>query len=188
VLVQGWYAHRRQLMERVKPNPGHVAIAELEQLVPKLTVVTQNVDALHARAGSSDILELHGNIHRTYCIDCREDARAGHDESNEAVRCRYCGGLVRPDVVWFGEMLDPDVIGRADEASREADVFLSVGTSGLVYPAADLPLVAQRSGAYVVEINIAPSALAEYLDDCITGPAGEVLPEVVDAVRRASRG
>lgn len=186
VLVQGWYAHRRHLIEEVEPNAGHHALAELERMVPAFLLATQNVDGLHRRAGSREVLELHGSLTRNYCIECRREASAEELDAlaeDEEARCAFCGGLIRPDVVWFGEMLPPGAMERATEAAAGADVFLSVGTSAVVYPAAGLPLVAREAGAYVAEVNVEPSALAHEMDEVVVGAAGEVLPALLEAVR-----
>ena len=186
-LVQAWYAHRRKIVQEVQPNPAHYALAELEQLIPDFTLITQNVDRLHQRAGSKHVIELHGNILRNYCIECgrkaTEEELSGVEEGLP-LRCTVCGELIRPDVVWFGEMLPPEALAAARTAAEQAQVFLSIGTSGVVYPAAELPVLAKEHGAYVVEINLQPSALAPYMDEVITGKAGEILPQLVAAVHR----
>jgi len=185
-LVQGWYRHRRQLVEEAEPNAGHRALADLEAHVDALTVVTQNVDALHTRAGSSDVVELHGNITHNYCMECERPADASTVDAAIAegtpARCPECDGLIRPDVVWFGEQLPPAAIERASTAAEQADVLLSVGTSAVVYPAARLPLVAQEHGAYVAEINPDTTGITEAVDESIRGTAGAVLPALHDAV------
>ncbi|QXD14531.1 NAD-dependent deacylase [Rhodocaloribacter litoris] len=189
-LVQGWYAHRRRLVEQAVPNPGHEALAALERMVPDFTLITQNVDGLHQRAGSRGVVELHGNLTRSYCIDCRRLATAEDlDALAEGVpaRCPDCGGLIRPDVVWFGEYLPVAAFEAAEAAARRAEVFLSIGTSAVVYPAAGLPLLAREHGAYVAEVNLTPSAIAGYVDEVVEGAAGAVLPRLVQAVRAASR-
>ena len=193
VLVQGWYAHRRAVVERVAPNAGHRALVELERLVTarggRFSLVTQNVDGLHQRAGSADVVELHGSLVRSYCIGCRREAADAELDAvgeGEAAACPACGGLIRPDVVWFGERLPQAALLAAERAARTADVFLSIGTSGVVYPAAGLPLAAAESGAYTAEVNPERSALAPHLDESVLGPAGEVLPALVDAVRAAT--
>lgn len=180
-LVQGWYHHRRVVAEETMPNPGHLALARLEELIGDFTLITQNVDNLHQRAGSGDVVELHGNITRNYCTDCGEPVESpGGGES--IARCAVCGGLIRPDVVWFGEMLPTDAFQRAELAARRCDVFLSIGTSAVVYPAAGLPLAAVEDGAYVAEINIEPSAISTYINESIQGRAGEILPRLVAEV------
>lgn len=190
-LVQKWYEHRRAVAEERSPNPGHRALAELETLVDRFTLVTQNVDNLHRRAGSRRVVELHGNITRSYCIDCEdsasEDVMRPIAEGKRAI-CPSCGGLIRPDVVWFGEMLPVEAMQAASDAADEAEVFLSIGTSAVVYPAAGIPLQAKAAGAYVAEINIEPSAIADELDEVVLGPAGRVLPALVEAVRSNKPG
>ena len=184
-LVQAWYRHRREVAESHQPNPAHFAIAELEQIVPQCTLATQNVDGLHHRAGSRNVLELHGSITRSFCIDCGRiaDPSDPPPDEGELARCTTCGGLIRPDVVWFGEVLPVDILEKAIHAATEADVVLSVGTSGIVYPAAGLPRTARTSGAYVAEFNIEPSALANEMNEVVLGPAGRTLPRLVEAVR-----
>jgi NAD-dependent deacetylase len=185
-LVQGWYRHRRQVVEEAEPNTGHRALADLEGHVPTVSVVTQNVDALHHRAGSGTVIELHGNITDNYCRDC--ERAVGSEivdaaiQEGEPARCPDCDGLVRPDVVWFGEMLPSDAMERADAATEQADVFLSVGTSAVVYPAARLPVAAREQGAYVAEVNPDTTGVTDEVHESIRGPAGEVLPALVDAV------
>ena len=189
-LVQRWYAHRREIATTVQPNPGHVALANMDDLYEEFTIITQNVDNLHRRAGSRNVIELHGNILRNYCVSCGHNA-ADTDLRNPGpdgiFRCKECGGLVRPDVVWFGEMLPDGAIERADRAARMADVFLSIGTSGVVYPAASIPITARLNGAYVVEINVERSAIGLDLDEVVLGRAGEVLPELLEKVRAARK-
>jgi len=182
-LVWEWYQHRRAIMNDVGPNPGHHAIAELENLFDDFTVITQNVDGLHARAGSSRILELHGNITRNKCFDCGAFFEQEIDPDDpELPRC-HCGGMIRPDVVWFGEMLPEMVLREAFTRTEQAEVFFSVGTSTLVQPAASLPFLARRAGAFVVEVNIAPTDLTSAADVFLQGKSGEVLPGLVERIR-----
>lgn len=190
VLVQTWYEHRRSVAQEKQPNAGHLALAELESLVDDFTLITQNVDDLHRRAGSRRILELHGNIMRSFCIECGRPAQAVDLKSTargEPARCRACNGLIRPDVVWFGEMLPEGIMEQAEQAAERAEVFLTVGTSALVYPAAGLPQVAGDRGAYTAEINIEPSAVSHLLDEVLVGPAGVILPQLVAAVQEERR-
>jgi len=185
-LVQGWYRHRRQVVEEAAPNAGHRALANLEAHVPGVAVVTQNVDDLHNRAGSSTVIELHGNITHNYCMECERaaapDTVDAAIQDGEPARCPDCDGLIRPDVVWFGEMLPPDAMEQADTVTHRADVFLSVGTSAVVYPAARFPVTARDRGAYVAEINPDTTGVTDEVDESIRGPAGEVLPALVNAV------
>ena len=186
-LVQGWYTHRQQIVRETEPNPGHRALADLERLAPEFTLITQNVDNLHQRGGSDHVVELHGNILRSYCIDCERPAKDDELEplgEGEPVRCPDCGGLIRPDVVWFGEMLPAEAMETAMQAARTCDVFLSIGTSAVVYPAAGLPITAKDRGAYVAEINIERSAIAGVVDEVVLGKSGEVLPPLVEAVKQ----
>ena len=181
-LVQSWYRERRRIAREAQPNPGHTALTRLETLVDDFTLITQNVDSLHERAGSRNILELHGNITRSYCIDCRREPEAPDLVEERLATCKACGGLIRPDVVWFGEILPERTIEAAYQAAKRADVFLSVGTSAVVYPAADIPRIAGHHGAYVAEINIEPSAIADMIDETVLGSSGTVLPRLVEAV------
>ena len=190
VLVQGWYAHRRAVIETVEPNPGHEALAALEDLITArggdFLLATQNVDGLHARAGSKRLVELHGTLTRSYCVDCGRDAADAElaaIETGEVAHCPDCKGLLRPDVVWFGEMLPEGAMERAAEAAACADVFLSIGTSAVVYPAAGLPLLAKDHGAYVAEVNPQRSDIAFHLDEHVRGKAGSVLPILLERVR-----
>jgi len=178
-LVWEWYAWRRELVAAAKPNPAHTALAEMEKHFPEFQLITQNVDGLHQRAGSNRVIELHGNIMRTKCSD--EDRGVAQWDATDAVppRCPLCDGLLRPDVVWFGELLPAEALHQAGRASANCDVFFSVGTSGLVYPAAALPYEALRQGASVVEINPQPTQFSSQADFVITGAAGSVLPELL---------
>ncbi|NOZ56301.1 MAG: NAD-dependent deacylase [Calditrichaeota bacterium] len=183
-LVWEWYNYRRRIVTEVQPNPGHRALVELEKLVPDFAVITQNVDGLHQRAGSRKVLELHGNILRSRCMRCGKLYTELTFENGEVPRCE-CGGLIRPDVVWFGEMLPQDVLEEAYHYARTASVFLSVGTSALVQPAASLPLEARAYGAYVVEINPETTPITHEVDEHISGKAGEILPKLVETLRRS---
>jgi NAD-dependent deacetylase len=187
--VWSWYAWRRRKVRDAVPHPGYAALVELEPLVPSLLVVTQNVDGLHARAGSADVVELHGSLARVKCVD-RHHVLAGPvpgDDEGEGETdpppCPVCGSPLRPDVVWFGEMLPEAEVARAWRRAADADVLLTVGTSGTVWPAAELPSVARRGGARVIEVNPEPSELTGGVDLFVQGPAGEVLPRLVAAVR-----
>ena len=182
-LVWEWYAERRQRIAGVQPNPGHFALAALERRFEQFTLVTQNIDSLHQRAGSHAVVELHGNIARVKCS--REETVVNefpHDESPP--RCP-CGAFLRPDVVWFGEMLPAEALARAEAAAEQCEVFLSIGTSAQVYPAADLPLRALSAGATVVEINPERTALTRHAHFALPGAAGVVLPQLLQALASA---
>ena len=184
-LVWEWYNHRRAIIAAIKPNAGHYALASMQDLVPCFDVVTQNIDNLHKRAGSRNVYELHGNIERSYCLKCgRSWTNDFAVNTREAPRCPDCGGMVRPDVVWFGEMLPEDVWEASVKASAKADLFLSIGTSGVVYPAASLPLMAKREGAFVVEVNPEATPLTDIADVFLQGPSGTILPLIADALAR----
>lgn len=177
-LVWDWYAWRRDLVAKARPNPGHIALASLSSRFERFTLVTQNVDSLHQRAGSLDVIELHGNIARIKCArGCGVVTEFSRDDTPP--RCQQCGAYLRPDVVWFGEMLPPEALAAAHAAARQCDVFFSIGTSALVYPAADLPLTALAQGATVVEINPASTPLSAQASFVLQGPSGVVLPAIL---------
>jgi NAD-dependent deacetylase len=184
--VWEFYNWRRDLVARAEPNPAHHALARLAGLVPRFTLITQNVDRLHQRAGSADVLELHGNLGDVRCTACKRTT----DRTGEALpplpSCDDCGALLRPAVVWFGEALPPDVWDWAESAVRGADVLLVVGTSAVVYPAAGLATLAHRLGRRVIEINPDPTPIAGDVDLCLQGPAGSILPALVAAIEGAS--
>jgi len=185
-LVWDWYQWRRELVAKAAPNAGHLALAQLESglLQPgtRFTLITQNVDGLHQRAGSRSIIELHGNIWRTKCFTEDQVVEAWPPTDEVPPRCPRCGGLLRPDVVWFGEALPRHALAAATEAARACDVFFSIGTSALVQPAASLPLLALGHGAVVVEINPDETPLTAHLTYSLRGPAGTILPELVKQV------
>jgi len=188
-LVWEWYRHRRRIMSGIAPNAGHRALAEMEGVFRNFAVITQNIDNLHRRAGSRTVHELHGNIERNYCIGCGEHYASESLPGGEgAPRCTACGGLIRPDVVWFGELLPEEEWNASLAAAERAEVFLSVGTSGVVYPAASLPLSGRRAGAYLVEINIEPTELSHQADEVVLGKAGSVLPELLACIRTPRKG
>lgn len=182
-LVWEWYAWRRQLVAQAKPNPAHLALAEMEKLSPQFHLITQNVDGLHQRAGSRKVIELHGNITRTKCFDEGTIIATWPDNGDVPPKCPNCGGLLRPDVVWFEEPMPETEMDQAVQASMTCDIFLSIGTSSLVYPAASLPFTALRIGATVVEINPQPTPLTEKAHFVLNGAAGVVLPELFTAIK-----
>jgi NAD-dependent deacetylase len=181
-LVWDWYAMRREKVKAVEPNPGHYALAEMERRAPNFTLITQNVDSLHQKAGNVAVIELHGNLQRVKCSVCGKQAH-GWDESPDSVpHCPLCGGLLRPDVVWFGEALPREALESAADATRKSDIFFSVGTSGLVQPAAALAFAAKNNNALVVEVNAAPTPLTEKADFSLMGKSGVILPALVKEV------
>ena len=178
-LVWQWYNWRRGLIARAQPNRGHYALADLQRSAREFTLITQNVDDLHEQAGSKDVLKLHGDIWQVRCLSCaREwiDTRPAIAELPP--RCA-CGGLLRPGVVWFGEELIPGVWDRAEKAAREADLFLVIGTSAVVYPAAGLVRLAKCAGAKVVEINLSETVITSQIDAFHPGPCGQLLPKLI---------
>jgi len=180
-LVWEWYAWRRELVARAAPNPGHFALAEMEQQIRSFTLITQNIDSLHQRAGSINVIELHGNIVRTKCFN--EGTVVDTWTSDEIPpRCPHCNGYLRPDVVWFNESLPADALRTAYETAASAEVFFSIGTSAAVQPAASLPVLAHQNGAVTVEINPVSTSLTHQMTHVLTGKAGESLPELVRVV------
>jgi NAD-dependent deacetylase len=185
-LVWEWYDWRRGLIAPVRPNAGHAVLAGWERRFEGFALITQNVDGLHARAGSTSVIELHGNIWKLRCTregtveECRDTPLARIPPV-----CAGCGALLRPHVVWFGEALDPAVLDRAFAVAAASRAMLVIGTSAVVEPAASLPRVAARAGAKIIEINVEPTPLTPLADVFLPGRAGEILP-LLDArlVRR----
>ncbi len=177
-LVWRWYDHRRQLIAHCRPNAAHYTLAEMERVLgERFTLITQNVDGLHREAGNQRILYLHGDIWYVRCTHCdyrAQDRRVPLPEIPP--RCPRCGALLRPDVVWFGEMLDVPTLTAAREAARRAAILLVVGTSAVVQPAASLPLETRHAGGRVIEFNLEPTPLTSVVDETVLGPAGETLP------------
>ncbi|MBD3233106.1 MAG: NAD-dependent protein deacylase [candidate division Zixibacteria bacterium] len=178
-LVWEWYQYRRSLIYDIEPNPGHFALAKMENAFDEFSLITQNIDGLHQKAGSQRVIELHGNIRRNKCATCGEF----HEDEipitqKKVIKC-HCGGLIRPDVVWFGEMLPVDAIRNAFEWAESCDIFFSVGTSAIVHPAAQLPITAKQAGIYVVEVNPDKTPITAYVDEHLQGPSGEILPEII---------
>jgi NAD-dependent deacetylase len=184
-LVWEWYAERRARIAAVQPNPGHVALAALAQRFERFTLVTQNIDSLHQRAGSREVVELHGNIARVKCS--REGTVVDAFPAGESPPRCHCGAWLRPDVVWFGEMLPAAALARAEAAAEHCEVFFSIGTSAQVYPAAELPLRALSAGAAVVEINPERTSLTRHAQFVLPGAAGKVLPALLQRLAATSR-
>ncbi|MCS7176403.1 MAG: NAD-dependent deacylase [Candidatus Kapabacteria bacterium] len=177
--VWAWYQHRRRVIAAAEPNPGHYALAAMEPHFEEFTVVTQNIDQLHQRAGSRRVLELHGSILRNHCHRCGRPYEAPNLPEERAPTCPHCGGRIRPSVVWFGELLPEDVFAEAEQAVARCDVLLSIGTSGEVYPAAGLVWQAKLAGATVIEVNPNPTELTPAADIALRGSAATVLPELL---------
>ncbi|MEM7532646.1 MAG: NAD-dependent deacylase [Chloroflexota bacterium] len=182
--VWRWYAARVGDMGKAQPNPGHVAIAEIAQRTEDFTMVTQNVDNLHERGGCESVIHLHGTIGKFRCNECTRDYDVSDDEltADQPPHCPHCNGLVRADVVWFGEAMPRLQMDRAWKASENCQVMLVVGTSGIVYPAAYLPLLASENGATIIDINPDYGEISRMADVHIPAPSGEALPAIVAAM------
>ncbi len=198
VLVWEWYWWRRARVAAARPNPGHLALARFEARFPAFTLLTQNVDGLHAEAGSRNLVELHGNIWRARCSVHRACVFDQRSEPIPAVQeapasataqrrgasrtdlplCPSCAAPLRPDIVWFGEALDPVAVQRAMDAVRACEVLLVIGTSGVVYPVAGFPSMAKRGQATIVEVNVEATPLTPEADIVLRGPSGALLTEV----------
>jgi NAD-dependent deacetylase len=171
-------------MQSVQPNPGHQALVEFETLFASFTIVTQNIDGLHARAGSRRVLEVHGSLWRAHCVGgCGRVVDPFPFPAPTVPPPCECGGWLRPSVVLFGEILAGDVFAEATRSARTSQVAMSVGTSGAVWPAAGLPLVAAEAGAFTIEVNPEETDLTRHLDVSLVGPSGSVLPALLERVR-----
>ncbi|MBX9601633.1 MAG: NAD-dependent deacylase [Bryobacteraceae bacterium] len=177
-LVWEWYEWRRGLIAKTEPNAGHRALAEFEGRCPDFTLITQNVDGLHDRAGSRNVLKVHGDLWDSRCTRC---SRSWRDFAplNEIPPLCECGAIARPGVVWFGEALPRRVWFEAEKAARECQLLLVIGTSAVVYPAAGLASLARTSGAKLVEVNIDETPVSSQADYSLRGPAGEILPQLL---------
>lgn len=179
-LVWEFYNWRRELLAPLRPNPGHLALVELERRSPRFRLITQNIDGLHALAGSRNILELHGNIWHVRCTRCEKLVEDRRVPLPSLPACSACGALLRPHVVWFGEMLDPEVLTAAYGAIEDCELMLIIGTSGTVEPAASMGLAARKHGAFLAEINLEPTPYSRAYDLSVTGKAGSILPTLVE--------
>ncbi|MFA4639978.1 NAD-dependent protein deacetylase [Pyrococcus kukulkanii] len=189
-LVWEFYKWRIRKILQAKPNPAHYALVELERMGILKAVITQNVDDLHREAGTNNLIELHGNIFRVKCTSCdygeylKETGRVNEILSQELPRCPKCNSLLRPDVVWFGEPLPEGALRKAFRLAETVDAVIVVGTSGVVYPAAYIPFIVKENGGTVIEVNVQESGITPIADFFCRGKAGEVLPRIVEEVRR----
>ena len=179
--VWEFHNYRRSIVAACDPNPGHAIIARAEQVLPSVTVITQNIDGLHRRAGSKRILELHGNLWRVRCDSCRIK-ETGDENPRTRLRCDKCGGWWRPDIVWFGDYLDPAVLDSAQAYLQDCDLLISIGTSAVVHPAAVLPEIARSFGAVCVEINPDPTPASHLYQVHMRGPATTMLAELAEGL------
>ncbi len=182
-LVWEWYRWRMEIVFSAKPNPGHLALAELESMGLLKCVITQNVDGLHQLAGSKCVIELHGSIRRVRCVSCSYRAELSEPPKEVPPRCPRCGSLLRPDVVWFGEPIPREALEKAFELAGRADAILVVGTSGKVMPAAAIPYIVKRGGGAVIEVNIEESDITPIADVFVRERASVALPKIVEKVR-----
>ncbi len=178
-LIWEWYDWRRSLIAPLSPNAGHFAIAEMEKRFDDFLLITQNVDGLHEKAGSRKLLELHGNIWKTRCVDEHTVRENRQTPLKELPPLCGCGAILRPHIVWFGESLEPAVIQKAIKTSQECDLFIVAGTSALVQPAASLAGMAKEAGAFVIEVNIEKTPISSIVDVSYRGKSGEILPQLV---------
>jgi NAD-dependent deacetylase len=182
-LVWEWYLWRRNLIKGVQPNAAHFALRDLEKIIPEFTVITQNVDNLHQLSGVRNVIELHGNIMRSKCIDCGKTYEEDILLEQGIPRCPECDSYIRPDVVWFGESLPVDALRRSHKLASECEILLSIGTSGVVEPAASIPYIARDSGAFVAEINTDTTPLTPVADVFLQHSVEILLPEIVGQLR-----
>ena len=187
-LVWEWYDWRRGIIGQKEPNPGHKVIARWEETFPTVSLITQNIDGLHQKAGSKNIWELHGNIWK---LRCTEEGTITENYNTPLKEipplCPNCGALLRPHVVWFGESLSPTILQKSIQLSSECDVMFVIGTSAVVQPAASLPFEASEAGAKIVEINLDPTPLSLYADFSIRGKSGEILPLIDEELKKTSK-
>ena len=179
-LVWEWYHWRRSIISKAKPNAAHYALVEIERKFKRFLLLTQNVDNLHLRAGSKNVLELHGNIFRSRCVICNkviESQLESECEIDDLPKCN-CGGHLRPDVVWFGESIPQDIWQKSLSFLSESDVAIICGTSSVVWPAAAIPQMAKTTGAKIIEINLEPTPVTPIVDVFLKGKASEILPEI----------
>jgi NAD-dependent deacetylase len=190
VKIWNWYAQRRRKAAQAKPNPGHEALVQMESIFESVVIITQNVDGLHQAAGSHHVIELHGNIHRNKCADgcygnpTLVDVPLSTEENEDGLPlCPLCGAFVRPDIVWFGEMLPETALEQSFKVCNEADAMLTIGTSGDVIPASLLPRIVAKHNAPIIEINPEDTSLTSLARAVLRGPSGVLLPQLVAELR-----
>ena len=186
-LVWEWYHWRQGIILKAEPNPAHFAVAELEKKFNNFLLLTQNVDNLHRRAGSKKVLELHGNIFRARCLSCGRIVHHQIEPGKEIINLPKCDceGLLRPDIVWFGEQIPQDIWQASLEFLSAADTSIICGTSGIVWPAAAIPEMAKKNRAKIIEINLEPTPISSIVDVSILGKAGEILPLIIQTLNPA---
>ncbi len=182
-MVWEWYQYRRKIINEFQPNKAHFAIAEFQNYFDEVIVSTQNIDNLHRRAGSKIIYELHGNIEKNYCIKCKKRYDFNNFNFDKKIQMCECGGLIRPDVVWFGEFLPMNDYNASERAAKECDITFVIGTSAVVYPAANIPLIAKSNHKFVVEINIEPTEISPLVNVSLIGKAGKILPQILEELK-----
>ena len=182
-IVWEWYSWRINLILNAKPNPAHITLVELEHMGILKRLITQNVDDLHERAGSKKIIKLHGDILVTRCISCDYKSRLKAPPNEIPPKCPKCGNLLRPGVVWFGESLPSHAISEALKESKNADVMLVIGTSGVVYPAGYLPIAVKENKGSIIEVNTEETMITRYVDVFLQGKAGEILPQILKTLQ-----
>ncbi|WP_425460237.1 SIR2 family NAD-dependent protein deacylase [Leptospira semungkisensis] len=178
-LVWEWYLWRMDLISTKSPNSAHYSLAELEKKKSDFFLITQNVDGLHARSGSKKIIEIHGNIFRTKCTGCKKTFSSQIEELKVSFKCKECASLLRPDVLWFGETYNSELLNESIHLAEEAEIALVIGTSGAVGIPVELARIAKSNGALLIEINLEKSAYSSLSDYFFPGKAGEILPELV---------
>ncbi|MDZ4182855.1 MAG: NAD-dependent deacylase [Candidatus Cloacimonadaceae bacterium] len=181
-LVWEFYKARYRNALEAKPNPGHLALAELESLLHnRFRLITQNVDGLHETAGNRHVLEMHGSLHRILCTACKTVSNISSIDLSQTIpKCRKCGGALRPDIVWFGEV--PHALFEIEQLIKNCEIFLIIGTSGTVYPAAGFVMTAKVFGARTIAINLEPPHNRSLIDEFHQGKAGEILPGMISAL------
>jgi NAD-dependent deacetylase len=176
--VWEWHLEIKEMINKKSPNPSHFALAKMQELFDDFAIITQNIDNFHQEAGSAKVIELHGNIYRNKCNECGKIF--GEINTKEISKCNECEGWIRPDVVWFGEPLPYDSLIQAREYAEKSGICFVVGTSGVVQPAASIPLIAKEHGAFIIEINLEETVLSKHLDYSIFGDASVILPELYE--------